>query len=235
MLIFLDVETTGIQSNDKICSIGIIAVEDEKIITKYNLVNEDKKISSQASSTHHITNEMIKNTQAFIDSDIYKFLEKHNNENTTMIVHNSTFVLEKLYLSGFYYKGATVDIQRVTKHLIEECEMFTLQFLRYELKLYEDEVYEAKACGIKDALFAHNALSDALIIKLLFNYLRDMVSLEEMYELSFKNVLLSKFTFGKYSGKYIEEVAINDKGYLEWMLSLSDLDEELRYSIEYYL
>jgi len=49
-------------------------------------------------------------------------------------------------------------------------------------------------------------------------------------------VLIQKLDFGKYSGRYIEEITMCDRGYLEWMLSnIADLDEDLRYSIERYL
>ena len=36
--------------------------------------------------------------------------------------------------------------------------------------------------------------------------------------------------------KHPDEIVISDRGYLEWMLrDISDLDEDLRYSIEYFL
>ena len=85
-------------------------------------------------------------------------------------------------------------------------------------------------------MLSHHALYDALIIKLLYDYLLELVTQEEMYILSFKNVLLKKFEFGKYAGRYIEDIAMNDRGYLEWMSeNIIDLDEDLRYSITYYL
>jgi DNA polymerase-3 subunit epsilon/exodeoxyribonuclease X len=102
-----------------------------------------------------------------------------------------------------------------------------LQVLRYELKLYKKED--------KD-IVSHHALGDAKIVKLLYEYLLEMVSLEEMQSLSFKKVLLQKLEFGKYAGRYIEEIVSQERGYLEWMLhNIVDLDEDLRYSISYYL
>ena len=236
MLIFIDVETTGLEREDKICSIALVVVEEKDTSYKYELVNEGKKIPPQASSIHHLTNEMIKSKPAFKESEIYKFLEKNNSEENTLIAHNVKFDLEKLSSSGFIWKGDVIDTLRVTKHLIPECDFFSLQVLRYELKLYRDEDKEMIKLGIKDALSAHHALSDALVVKLLFNSLEELANVDKMKELSFENVLLQKFDFGKYSGKYIEEVAMSDRGYLEWMLnSVTDLDEDLRYSVQYYL
>jgi len=57
-----------------------------------------------------------------------------------------------------------------------------------------------------------------------------------MQNLTFKNVLLEKLEFGKYANRYIEEVVSIDRAYLEWMISnIQDLDEDLKYSINYYL
>lgn len=226
MLIFLDIETTGLESIDKILSIGIIAIGDEEKII-FNLVNEGKKVPSLASSINHITNEMIKEKPILKDSQAYKFLEEHNESESVIIGHNVKFDLNKLAEAGFFWHGKVIDTLRVTKHLIPECEFYSLQFLRYELKLYRGE---------DTNIVPHNALSDAKVVKSLFNYLQDISSLENMIVLSNKKVLLQKFEFGKYKGKYIEDIVINDRRYIEWMIgNITDLDEDLGYSLKYYL
>jgi DNA polymerase-3 subunit epsilon/exodeoxyribonuclease X len=228
MLIYLSLQTTGLEVHDKICSIGIISSDGDNI---YNLVNEGKKISSKASSINHITNEMLKDKDTFLKSEASIFLEKYNDKSTTIIAHNAKFVLEKLLSSGFKFNGEVIDTMRVSKHLMQDCESFSLQYLRYDLKLYKQE---------KEQVFLNlcskHALFDAYVVKLLYDYLLEIASFEDMIKLSFENVLMQKFGFGKYEGKYIEEISMNDRGYLEWMLvSISDLDEDLRYSINYYL
>jgi DNA polymerase-3 subunit epsilon/exodeoxyribonuclease X len=236
MLIFLDLETTGLQTDDKICSIGLIILDNDDVEIKYDLVNEGKKIPPKASSIHHITNEMLKNKPTLKESQSYKFLELCNKKDTTIVAHNVGFDLEKLLACGLRWRGGVVDTLRVTKHLIPECEFFSLQFLRYELKLYKLEQNKALACGINPNIISHNALSDAMMVKHLFEELLNYATLDEIYELSFKNVLLEKLNFGKYKDRYIEEIAMNDKSYLEWILgNVIDLDEDLRYSITYYL
>jgi len=237
MLIFLNLQTTGMESSDKICSIGLIAIdEDDKHTVIYELVNEGKKIPSKASSINHITNEMIKDKPCFKDSKAYAFLQKHNSQDTTILMHNMHFTLKKLNSAGFSFFGEVIDTIRVTKHLVPECEEFALQSLRYELKLYKKENILIQKYKIEHQLFAHHALSDALNIKLLYDYLHQISTKDEMATLSFKSVLMQKFSFGKYSGRYIEEIVNTDRGYLEWMLAkVVDLDEDLRYSINYYL
>ncbi|MDD5400415.1 MAG: exonuclease domain-containing protein [Sulfurimonas sp.] len=239
MLIFLDVETTGLESSDKICSIGIIGIGENEIFSKYELVNEGKKISSKASSINHITNEMIKGKPALKESEAWKFLQEHNRESSTIIAHNVNFDLKMLLACGFVWHGKIIDTLRVTKHLIPECEYFSLQFLRYELRLYKNEKKEALKYNEvmnESEFIPHNAFSDTVHVKLLYEYLLDIKAYEELIELTLKNVLIEKFDFGKYSGRYIEEISIYDRGYLEWvLLNIADLDEDLRYSIERYL
>ena len=236
MLIFLDLKTTGFEKNDKICSMGLIVTDAQHRETRYELFNEGKKISSKASSLHHITNEMLKNKPNFIQSDIYRFLISHNNQDTTLVTHNVKLLLDTLLLYNISWKGGVIDTFRVVKHLISECEFFSLQFLRYELKLYYHEEQQSLFFGINPNIIANNALDDALITKLLYDYLLDYATIDEMYELSFKNVLVQKIGFGKYADRYIEDIVINDRKYLQWLLrNITDMDEDLRYSIEYYL
>jgi len=232
MLIFIDLETTGLEHDDKICSLATLNASSYL----YELINEGKKIPPEASSIHHITDEDIRDKLAFKESQNYKFLQENNNEENTLIAHNVAFEMEKLSSHGLDWKGSVVDTLRVTKHLIPECEFFSLQILRYELKLYRDEKNLQNEYGIKDAMVAHNALSDVLVTRLLYKFLEQECSLEEMQNLSFKKVLMSKFTFGKYKGRYIEEVCLNDSSYVHWLLSnAKDLDEDMKYSLNYYI
>ena len=238
MLIFLDLETTGLEELDKICAIGIIAVDAVGTTVKYDLVNEGKKISSKASSVNHITNEMLKEKPKLKDSEVYKFLEEHNCEESIIVAHNVKFDIKMLEFSGFVWRGKIIDTLRVTKHLIPECEYFSLQFLRYELKLYRNESREISSFSLlaENNIFEHKALHDVLIVKLLYKYLLEIEPQSRLIELSLKKVLMQKVGFGKYADMHIEEISIYDRTYLEWMLyNIADIDEDLRYSIEYYL
>jgi len=231
MLIFLDLQTTGVEATDVICAISLL--NERELVTEF--INEGKKIPAFASSINNITNEMIEGSGAFKDSNAFKILQKLNSDANILVMHNATFCLEKLFSHSLSWKGGVVDTSRVCKHLISECEFFSLNFLRYELQLYREEEALKKEYGIKYALFAHDVKSDVIITKLLFEYLQEMATVEKMQELSFSKVLLEKLPFGKYQGRYIEEIMQIDRNYLQWMLQLADLDEDLRYSLEYYL
>ncbi len=227
MLIYLDLETTGLESSDKIVSIGLV-VDDAKMTQEfYDLVNEGKKIPPKASSIHNITNESIVDKPQLKDTDSFKFLESFNQPGVTLISHNLNYNLMMLKGACFEWLGEMIDTRRVSKHLMHDCEEYSLEFLRYELKLYKEE---------PRGIITHEALSDAKLTKLLYMRLLSLASHQEQELLSFKNVLIQKFEFGKYAGRYIEEISMLDRGYLEWMLvNIMDLDEDLRYSIEYNL
>ncbi|WP_428738277.1 3'-5' exonuclease [Sulfurimonas sp.] len=218
MLVFLDIKTTGSEIDDKICALSTL--HDDTLSSE--LINDGKKIASEASASHHISNADIKEKNSFTQSKGYKFLQELSVDDI-LVVHDYDFVYKILQSYGVTVYAKIVDTKRVVKHIVEDIERFDLQYLRYELQLLDtnDIVYKP--------------LEDVVVIKSLFEYLLHSVSEEEMFELSFTNVLLQKFNFGKYNGRYIEEIVNIDPQYLHWMLSLDNLDADLQYTIQYYL
>jgi len=234
LLIYLDLETTGLEKNDRLCSLGFIGVEGDKIQTYSAWIKPPKKVRPEASAVHHITNEMLKDLPPFRTSDIAKQLQAYNDINNILIGHNVKFDLMMLEKEGFVWQGSLIDTLKCTKHLIQEIDRFSLQYLRYELGLYKREELDAKKYHI--SLQAHTALSDAYHVLALHHYLNDMADDEVLQSLTQESALVTKFNFGKYKGHYIEEIARSDAGYLEWMLNnMFDIDGDLRYSVQYYL
>jgi DNA polymerase-3 subunit epsilon/exodeoxyribonuclease X len=233
--LFLDLETTGLEEKDRICELAVICEDEESLVTSSDaLCKSSKKISHEAMALHHITNEMLTNEKVCQETSTYKLLQEHNTQENILIAHNIRFDLEMLAKEGFEVKMQLVDTLRCVKSLIPECEQFGLQFLRYELGLYKEEKELAQRIGID--LVAHRALSDALHVKLLWKTLLQYATVSQLVEISSQPVLLEKFPFGKYSGRYIEEIAGNDTAYLHWMLNnIKDMDEDLSYSIKKYL
>ncbi len=232
MLIYLDVETTGLEEADRICSIGILADNSGHWQTIEELITPFRKIRPEAMAVHHITNEMVKEAPAFSRSEAALFLQAHNHAETTLVAHNIGFELAMLAKEGLLWQGGIIDTLKCSRHLIDEIDNFSLQYLRYELGLYRSEVEEAQRLGL--AIAAHSALSDAFHVMLLHRYLNEMADDAKLQELSIVPVLIKRFNFGKYKGHYLEEVAMNDAGYLRWLLD-QDVDEDLQYSIQHYL
>ena len=233
-LVFLDLETTGLEEKDGICELAFICENEENLDFETSLCKPNKKISSSAMELHHITNEMIKEALPCLETKVYKNLETLNKEENILIAHNISFDLKMLEKEGYKTKMQVIDTLRCVKSLIPECEEFRLQFLRYELNLYKQEDEVAKDLGL--SLQSHRALSDAFHVRLLFKTLLDYATLSQLIDISSKPVLLEKFPFGKYKGRYIEEIVTNDNSYVQWMLnSIEDMDEDMLYSLKYYL
>jgi DNA polymerase-3 subunit epsilon/exodeoxyribonuclease X len=230
MLVFLDTETTGLELSDRICSIGFVSDDD----MHYELINPLKKVPPSACAIHHITNEMLKDAPVFTLSQTQSKLNELNTIENILVSHNAPFDLVMLQKEGITWQGGIIDTLKCAKALMDDLDGYGLQFLRYELRLYRNELEFFGEYGVD--IFPHHALSDALHVKMIYSYLLEMADEEELINLSQSRLLLSKLPFGKYAKKRIETIALKDPMYLKWMLeSLMDMDEDLRYSIEYYL
>ena len=232
MLIYLDLETTGLEESDRICSLAIVFNDEGRWDSREGLVKPPRKIRPEAMAVHHITNEMVKEAPSFENSEIAAFLNEHNSVENILVAHNISFDLSMLAKEGFLWQGGIIDTLKCSKHLIDEIDRFSLQYLRYELGLYRSEAEEAGKLGIQ--MRAHNALSDAFHVMLLHRYLNAMADDRKLQELSVEPVLIKRLNFGKYKDHYLEEVAMNDAAYLRWMLE-QYIDEDLQYSIKHYL
>ncbi len=230
MLVFLDSETTGLEVGDRICALGIVYEN----ISHFELINPIKKIPPMASSIHHITNEMVKVAPAFEFSKSYPLLQELNTKENILVSHNAPFDVAMLQKEGVVWQGEIIDTLKCSKALMEDLAGYGLQFLRYECKLYrkEEELFEEYTI----TPMAHNALSDALHTKMLLEYLEDLEFIEKLVEISQSRLLIKRLPFGKYAKKSIKSIALKDPKYLLWMVDgMMELDEDLRYSIDYYV
>ncbi len=230
MLIFFDTETTGVETSDRICAVGMV----QENSPYYELIHPGRKIPPAASAIHQITNEMLKDVPVFADSNSYRRLKELNEESNVLISHNAPFDIAMLIKEGVQWKGEIIDTLKCAKALMDDLDGYSLQFLRYELRLYREEEEFFASFGV--GITPHHPLSDALHVKMLYAYLLDLADHEKLVEISQSHVLLNRLPFGKYAKRRIEEIALKDPGYLKWMLeSLVDMDEDLRYSIEHFL
>jgi len=240
-MIFFDTETTGSKDDDQIIEIGAII---EDFDGAYEIYNElcattgNKLIDIEAMAVHGIRNEEIEGKKPFEKSDFYAKVNELNNSSNYLIAHNLPFDLGKLEYYGFKAKCKLIDTLQCAKHLFEIGEKlgeyeyalpnYKLQTFRYALFSKADEAQMASKYGAD--IKAHNAIGDVIILKMFFNELLKRVeqehsnfsleeSLEYLSELSKKPVLIKTFTFGKYKGKLIKDVAKKDIGYINWLYS----------------
>jgi len=240
--IILDTETTGTDEEDRIIQLGYMVLGAKNIEVHNEFCSTDIPIKFGAMEVHGITPEMILDKPTCVQTEAYKRLLALNSSENYLIIHNAPFDIKMLEKEGFETKMRVIDTLRVAKHLLPEEEAHRLQYFRYKMGLYKEEQKEAEKLAIE--IKAHDAIGDVLVLKLLLSRLKKILQeqfpnenpVEKMVDLTNTPILITSFKFGKHKGKTLQEVAREDAGYLRWMLkNMDNLDEDLRYSINYYL
>ena len=239
--ILFDTETTGNQEDDRIIQLGAMLFQNGKIEVYDELCSTEKSLSVEAMEVHHITPEILVGKPPYQETAFAKKLAALNQPENYLIAHNISFDLGMVEKEGFVNQYRLIDTVRCAKHLFPELPYHRLQYLRYALKLYEEEQAEAEKIGI--TIKAHEAIGDVLILKLLLSRLTqrckeqfpDEKVMEKLVTLTQTPVMMRTFKFGKYKGREIEEIAQEDRGYLSWMRKNLDLDEDLAYTLDYFL
>jgi len=224
MFIYLDTETTGTGPADRLCQIAFKTEEDAAVD---ELFNPGLPITIDAMTVHHITNEMVRDKPPFRNSDAWRKLQDLvNSDGNVMVAHNTAFDVDMLRKEGIEPKSVICTL-KLARYFDKDgvIPKYGLQYLRYYLKLNVDAL-------------PHTALGDILVLEALFKRIYTKAVIEfgddtvaKMIELSSKPVLYRRMPFGKHKGLKMEEVPLD---YLQW-LSGTDLEEDLRYTIEQYL
>jgi len=237
--VLFDTETTGNQAEDRIIQIGAMVVGAKGEVTVYDeLCSSTIPIKVEAMEVHNITPEQLEGKSDFKSTRFYNDLASFNSENNYLIAHNIQFDLGMLEKEGFSNRMKLIDTLRCSKHLYPDSNYHRLQYFRYSLGLYKDEVKEAQKHNI--VIKAHDAIGDVLVMKLLLSKLvakvkeqyagiNPMVKLEELTRTP---VMMKGFKFGKYKGEEIADIARSDAGYIKWMLKSLELDDDLKYTLE---
>jgi len=236
--ILLDTETTGVEETDRICQLAFLVLDKNGMEAHESLCKPPLPISLKAMSIHHITNEMVENKPPFWESESGKKLKELNKEENILIIQNAPFDLGMLAKEGFEWKGQLVDTLRCIKHLEPQHESHALQYLRYALGFYKEEETIAQQLGVE--IKAHDALGDVIVLNLLMKYLVAKVNRDigRLVELTRTPILYETITFGakyKRGEDRYEDLVKKDRQYLEWALNNLALDDDVKYSISYYL
>jgi DNA polymerase III epsilon subunit-like protein len=236
-LIFLDTETTGTGSKDRLCQLAYKFSGQEY----ESLFKPPLPIEIGAMAVSHITNRMVEDKEPFIDSWMHKHLGEILAGGHILVAHNASFDIDMLRREGLD-AGKTIDTLRIAKFLDPECELprYGMQYLRYHHDL---EVADAPA---------HNALGDIRVLERLFDHYFGKIlenlgderkAIEAMIEISSNPVLIRRFNFGKYSGRLVSEIAEEDRNYLQWLLNAKIMareqegkdDADWIYTLDHYL
>ncbi len=237
--VLFDTETTGNQDDDKIIQFGAMIVDQKGKVEAFDeLCSTDVAIKLEAMEVHNITPELLVGKPKAVETNFYKKLEELNSNENYLIAHNISFDMGMVKKEGFVNQYQLIDTLRCAKHLFPELPYHRLQYIRYALELYKVEEIEATKHNI--TIKAHDAIGDVLVMKLFLTKLvakcreiyPDYNPIEKLVDLTKTPVFIQTFKFGKYKGKDVEQVAREDAGYLNWMRSNMELDEDLKYTLD---
>ena len=237
--VLFDTETTGNKEDDKVIQFGAMILDQKGKVEAFNeFCSTDIDIKIEAMEVHNITPDMLIGKPKATETTFYKRLEELNTNENYIIAHNITFDMGMIKKEGFVNQFKQIDTLRCAKHLFSDLPYHRLQYLRYALDLYKIEAAEAAKHNI--TIKAHDAIGDVLVMKLFLSKLvtkcreiyPDYNPMEKLVELTSTLVFIKTFKFGKHKGKEVEQVAKEDSGYLNWMRSNMDLDEDLKYTLD---
>lgn len=227
-LLFLDTETTGLDTEDRLCQVGAQPYGGTARSCNFK---PPVPIKVGAMAVSHITNKMVEDCEPFIGSWFEDVLKDFAREDYVLVAHNAPFDLAMLSKEGINF-DRYIDTKKMSHALDpnQEMESHRLQYLRY---FYGVELPDA---------VAHTAEGDVAVLIAVFEKLRELLgnpSVEELVELSKRPVLHTKFKFGKYNGNDIASVAAVNPGYLEWLLKSKmengQNEEDWIYTLKHYL
>ena len=237
--VLFDTETTGNQEEDKVIQFGAMIVDKSGKVEAFDeLCSSDVAIKLEAMEVHNITPDLLVGKPKAVETNFYKRLEELNTNENYLIAHNISFDMGMIKKEGFINQYQLIDTLRCAKHLFPELPYHRLQYIRYALELFKVEETEASKHNI--TIKAHDAIGDVLVMKLFLTKLvakcrqiyPDYNPIEKLAELTKTPVFIKTFKFGKHKGKDVEQVAKEDAGYLNWMRTNMELDDDLKYTLD---
>ncbi len=224
-IVFFDLETTGINiAKDRVVEISIL-----KILVNGNkesktwLVNPEMEIPKEASDIHHITNERVVTEPTFkeLAPEILKMIEGCDLAGFNSNRFDIPLLAEEMLRTGFDFSmegRLAVDVQTIfhkkeqrtltagykfycdkdltDAHSAEADTMATYEIFLAQIERYDDLENDME----KASEFSHHAKRADFAGFILFN--------EDKEEI---------FSFGKYKGRKVTDVLMENKGYFNWI------------------
>ena len=222
-ILYLDAETTGIDTETaNVCEIALLLstyeglVRDpQKDVRIQELILPPEPVPPEASAIHHITNGMLVGKPALgdISDEIRALVIKADYISAHNLPYDLTILKRQLPdIFGQIGNEMKLDSLRLARHIWPAIPSHSLQTLRYRFDL------DANIAGD-----AHRAMFDTELVQSLIEYILRMglITPESWADLvnftqSALEVLI--FSFGKYRGKLVEDVAAQDRDYIKWLL-----------------
>ena len=133
-LIFLDVESTGKEDEDRICEVAYKLSGWKDV--KSELFKPPLDISIDAMAVNHITNSMVRKRPPFYNSKMHEDLAELFNEGAILVAHNAQFDAKMLAKEGISTPNV-ICTMKVIRHvdIADKIPKYNMQYLRYFLVL----------------------------------------------------------------------------------------------------
>lgn len=235
MIVLLDTETHSVK-NPRAIEVAFGTIESLEGINNMDMFYErcdpGVPIDISASAIHDIVDSDVKGMPTFKDGGLYDIIQGFNTPENYLVAHNAPFDIMVLKNEGIDIKMKVIDTLRCTKKLLMKtsCEEFNMQYLKYYLKLHEEDVPEQLKPFVGRA---HGAAADVVTLFLLFRRLAARYSLEELRKITEENIIYDFVPMGKHKGKHIMDVVANNRGYANWVFKNMD-DPDVVASFKYW-
>lgn len=219
-ILLADVETTGLSSSDDICEIAFVEIdEDLAILDSFSsLVKPGVPISPDAAGACGITNRMVADKLPLGPTLSAAGYLPGYFKDVFLIAHNAQF--DYRFLSKHWEIAGRACTMKGARQCWPNAPNHKLQTLRHYLEI-----------EIDDTVQAHRADADVLVLHGLLRKILDVrdLSLAEWVEAVSESQQVDTMPWGKHRGTRLAELP---DSYIGWLLSLPDLDEDLRLSLE---
>ncbi len=241
-ILFTDTETTGLpeeQSGNILIQLAFAIYDvatNEFILSSENFNKPENKLTSKAMSMHHITPEMLEDADSLEETMTFQLMKSfvtNHKSDVVVCAHNLNFdfnVISRVMDLSDVRQLDTLKIARMINDQTglhwENCQ---LQYLKYELGLYQQVSKIKVALGIEKELSAHDAMSDIIDLILLFSYFQGKynASVEQMVNITEGDPLFLKhMPSGKDKGMLMTALSYNQ---LKWHAENS-YDENVKFT-----
>jgi exodeoxyribonuclease X len=222
-ILYLDTETTGVDTGTAhVCEVAFLLstydgfVRDpRKDIVIQELILPPEPVPPEASAIHHITNGMLTGKPSL--EDISEKLGDIVSKADYISAHNLPYDLAILKrqlpdIFGNIPEETKLDSLRLSRHIWPSIPSHALQALRYRFDLDADVSGDA-----------HRAMFDTELVRSLIEYILRMRLVAEdtwgdLVKFTRSALEVKIFSFGKYRGKLVEDIAAQDTDYIRWLL-----------------
>lgn len=218
-ILVADTETTGPTTDDRVVEVAWVEIDEELQVLdrQHSLIDPQRAISASASGVHGITAADVADAPT-MDEFFGIILGGRYfapDDEVLLVAHNAPF--DKRYLAPHMPIKNELCTLRLARRLWPNVENHKLATLMFELQLTRGQ--------------SHSADGD---VETCFDLLRKIVavsgqSVRALAAQSLEPIWVETMPFGKHKGAPLKALPA---GYIEWLLTLDNLDRDMRYSLE---